>query len=150
MGKKKRCLYYIKYPLINIIKCLIFLIWHILEARAESKKIFCSFFGVNENKKSCFWNLLTFTKSWWNYRFSYTASSGCCEMDLQFNLQRFILRAWKRRPSRQTLVLRQFHTIWSQSTIRSCTHWEWLVFTIKLPKDTECLHFTTYLFRKNM
>ena len=39
------------------------LIWLILEARAEFKKIFPSFFGSNENKKIFFWNLLTFSSS---------------------------------------------------------------------------------------
>ena len=33
-----------------------------LEARAEIKKLFRSFFGSNENKKICFWNLLTFRR----------------------------------------------------------------------------------------
>ena len=36
------------------------MIWPILEALAEIKKWFHSFFGRNENKKICFWNLLTF------------------------------------------------------------------------------------------
>ena len=31
-----------------------------LETRAEIKKYYRSFFGSNENKKICFWNLLTF------------------------------------------------------------------------------------------
>ena len=45
-----------------------FLIWLILEARAVFKKQLCAFFGSNENKKICFWNLLTFRKA--RYLFS--------------------------------------------------------------------------------
>ena len=33
-----------------------------LETWAEIKKIFCSFFGSNEERKICFWNLMTFTE----------------------------------------------------------------------------------------
>ena len=42
------------------------MIWLILETRAEFKK-FHSFFGSNENKKICFWNLLTFRKGGYYY-----------------------------------------------------------------------------------
>ena len=38
-----------------------FLIWHILEARAEIQKHFRSVFGSNENFKICFRDLLTLT-----------------------------------------------------------------------------------------
>ena len=38
------------------------MIWLILETRAEFKKWFCSFFGSNEKRQICFWNLLTFTE----------------------------------------------------------------------------------------
>ena len=49
---KIKCLYCIKYPLINIIKCHHFLYLTHLDS-------FRSFFGSNENKKICFWNSLT-------------------------------------------------------------------------------------------
>ena len=39
---------------------IIFMIWPILEARAEIQKYFGSFFGSNENFKICFPDLLTF------------------------------------------------------------------------------------------
>jgi hypothetical protein len=43
------------------------MIWPILEARAEIKKYFRSFFGSNEDIQKSFWNYLTF-KAWIDYK----------------------------------------------------------------------------------
>ena len=61
--KKIKKLYYINWWVFNTIWGILFFIWLILEARAELKIWFCSFFGSNENKKICFRNYLTFRKS---------------------------------------------------------------------------------------
>ena len=51
---------YVKWPLINIIKCLFFWFDLFLEARAEILKTIRWFFGRNDVTKKTFWNKLTF------------------------------------------------------------------------------------------
>ena len=54
---KNKCVYYVKYPLINIIKCLHFFdLTHFQRLGQKSKNSSVVFFGSNENKKIFFRN----------------------------------------------------------------------------------------------
>ena len=108
------CLYYIRYPLINIIKwCLHFFIWPILEARTEFKKEFLFVFGGNENNKICFWNLLTFSlfilNPWVFERFVFIPSNmkHCAQMQIQL---------WFSQP----VFFPSFDTIETSKTNKEC------------------------------
>ena len=59
--KKIKTLYYIKYPIIDIRKCLYFFD---LTTRAEIVKFFRCYFGPNDFFQKAFWNQLIFSREW--------------------------------------------------------------------------------------
>ena len=56
-----------KWSQINMIFIFVFIIWPILEARAEIQNYFCSFIGSNEDIQKSFWNYLTFKEKLRSY-----------------------------------------------------------------------------------
>ena len=65
---------------------IIFMIWPILEARAEIQKYFRSFFGSNENFKICFPDLLTFRQGVHSFQICIELLTGSDNLDFMIFL----------------------------------------------------------------